>query len=251
MNEEEKILIARINDLYRLCEKHASAKFSPFLNESEAALIKDNAINQNGFNSAFFGGFDEAERSMLGIFPEWQEAENRDFPIAVLKIDKGYNKELSHRDYLGTILSLGIDRSKVGDILVSESGAYVFVSEDIADYLIFNIKKIANCGVKLKRVDLQSEELPRRSYEEINAVAASSRLDAVLAAALKLSRKESSLCINSGKVSVNHRQVQDISYSLKEGDLLSVRGFGRIIIETFGENTRSGRVHIVLKKYVR
>lgn len=251
MNEEEKILIARIKDLYRLCERDASAKFSPFLNESEIALIKAEALNQNGFNTAFYGGFDDAQRCMFGIFPEWQEAKPEDFPVTALKIDKGYKKELSHRDYLGTFLSLGIDRSKFGDILVSENGAYAFVSEDIADYLIFNIKKISNCGVKLKRVDLKNEELPKQSYEEINAVAASPRIDAVLSAALKFSRKESAMCINSGKVNVNHRLVQDISYSLKEGDLLSVRGFGRIIIENFGENTRSGRIHVVLKKYVR
>lgn len=247
--DEKKELISRINDLYKLCEKHASAKFSHFLNENEIVIIKDNAINQNGFNVRFFGGYSDFERCMFGIFPEWQEPETEAFPIIVLKFEKSYKKELTHRDYLGTILSLGIDRGKIGDILVYEEGAYAFVSEDIADYLIFNIKKVANCGINIKKTDVNEDILPKRSFEEMNVIVASARLDAILAAALNISRKNAMIYINSGKVRVNHRSVLNVSYVLKENDLISITGFGRVILESFGNNTRSGRMHIVLKKY--
>lgn len=251
MNEEEKLIEAKTEDMFRLCDKYASARFSPFYNEAEAAVVREYVGMRAGCNTCFFGGYSDAERCIFGVFPEWEEASEEAFPIAVLKIESGYERELSHRDYLGTVLSLGIERGKIGDILVKDKYAYIFVMEDIADFVEMNIRKIANCGVKLKRVSLDAEDLPQREYIKINAVAASARLDAVLAAALNISRRESVLYISGGKVSVNHKPITDISFSVKNGDLMSVRGAGRIILEEIGTNTRSGRIHILLKKCVR
>jgi len=250
MNEEEKLLEARTEDQFRLCQKYAAPRFSQFLNEAEIGTVKEFVKGRQDCNWAFFGGNEDNERCIFGVFPEWEEPDNESFPIAILKAQAGFNRELTHRDYLGTVLSLGLERSKVGDILVRDKTAYIFVMEDIADYIIFNLKKIANCGVKIKRVD-KAEKLPEREYKFMNAVAASLRLDAVLASSLKLSRKEASMAVLSGKVSVNHKPITDVSFLLKEGDLMSVRGEGRIILEETGTQTRSGRIHILLKKCVR
>lgn len=250
MDREEKQIAARTEDMFRLCDKYAVPRFSPFYNEAEMETVKA-AAQRAGYNIAFFGGYDDAQRCMLGVFPEWQEADYGEFPIAALRAEKGYSRELSHRDYLGTILSLGIDRAKIGDILVDDEGAYIFAAEDIADYIVMNVKKAANCGIKLKRTAVREEDLPKREYEISEAVAASARLDAVLAAALNISRRESAMYIVSGKVNINHKPVSDTSFSLKEGDLMSIRGAGRIILDEIGANTRSGRIHILLKKCVR
>lgn len=244
---EEKLLIARVNDLFRLCEKNASAKFTNFLNENEQSVIREEfSYNEN---CMFFGGYEEAERCIFGVFPEWET--ERDFPIAILKAESKFSKKLSHRDYLGTILSLGLDRGKVGDILVCDNSAYIFVADEIADYVADNIKKIANCGVKIQKTDISLTELPKREYKEISAVCASLRMDAVLSSAMKLSRREAAMYINSGKVAVNHREITDVSHMLKVGDLLSVRGMGRVILSDVGSLTRGGKIHILLKKYVR
>lgn len=247
MNCDEKIIIARAEDLYMLCEKYAEPKFSGFLNESEQTLIKEHVGSRIGFDTIFSGGYDDSERCMLGIFPEWTE--ERRFPITLLRAEKGYERRLTHRDYLGSILSLGLERSKVGDILVDDDGAYIFCSDDIADYICFNIKKIASCGVKLSKADINSAKLAQHEFKIVSAVAASDRLDAILAAALGISRRESALLINSGKTFVNHREAVNVSASVKEKDLISVRGFGRVILESYGSITGSGRIHVSFKKY--
>ena len=250
MNDDDKLLLARTEDMYRLCDKYSAARFSHFYNEAQADTVF--TISQRvGYNTCFFGGYSDAERRIFGVFPEWQEARHEDFPIAYLQAETKFQKKLTHRDYLGTILSLGIERSKVGDIAVSDSGAYIFVYDDIADYIQNNITKIANCGVKIKRVEKKDVALGEKEYKLISCVAASMRLDAVLAAALNITRRESAMYISSGRVLINHKPCDNLSLELKEGDLLSVRGAGRIILEEKGAKTGSGRIHILLKKCVR
>lgn len=247
MNSEEKLTIAKAEDLYSLCEKYSEPKFSAFLNENEVMLIKERIGNKIGFETVFFGGYSESERVMMGVFPEYETEIS--FPIALLKIEKGYGRSLSHRDYLGSILSLGLERNKIGDILVSDDGAYVFASEEVTDYILMNIKKIASCGVKIKRTDVKSETLPKCEFKTVRTVAASVRLDAMLAAGLNLSRKDASALVKSGKVCVNHKETENCSQSIKEGDLISARGYGRIISESVGNSTGSGRIHVSFKKY--
>ena len=251
MTDEEKLLTAKTEDLFKLCDKYCEPRFSVFLNEAEQGIIHENIGSRIGYNTGFFGGYADSERQFFGVFPEWDEFSEDKFPVAVLSVKKTYKKELTHRDYLGTVLSLGIDRSKTGDILVTDEGAFIFVTEDIADFIEYNLTKIANCGVKVKRTELNNENIPEREYEIHNVVAASQRLDAILAAALNVSRRESGLYINSGKVSVNHKPLENLSCILKEGDLLSVRGVGRIILDGIGTETRSGRIHVTVKKCIR
>lgn len=250
MDKEEKQIAARVEDMFRLCDKYAAPRFSRFFNEAEAVVAEESA-RQMGYNFSFFGGYSDAQRCILGVFPEWCEPEKDEFPIELLRVEKGYAKQLSHRDYLGTILSLGIERGKIGDILTDDGGAYIFVAEDIADYIARNVTKAANCGIKIKKVVPDENILPKREYEFSDVVAASLRLDAVLAAALNVSRRKSAELIVSGRVNINHKAVSDNSFILKKGDLMSVRGFGRIILDDAGGETRSGRIHIQLKKCVR
>ena len=247
MTDEEKLIIAKAEDLYSLCQKYSEPRFSGFLNEREAALVKENAGFRPGFETVFWGGFADSERCMMGVFPEWESEKN--FPITLLKITKGYDRTLTHRDYLGSILSLGLERSKIGDILADSDGAYVFVADDISDYITANIKKIASCGVKIEKAEIDEAKLPQHEFKTVSAVAASDRLDALLAAALGISRRESSLLIKSGKVSVNHKEAAGNSAAVKEGDIISVRGYGRIILDKIGNTTGSGRIHVNFKKY--
>lgn len=241
----DDIFMRKISDVHRLSEKYQAPCFSKFLDGAEQAEIKS-----GGVSGMLFGGYDGAERCMLGAFPSWYEPESDSFPISALFIRKKYKKELSHRDYLGTILSLGIERDNIGDILVTEEGAYVFVTEEMADFIAGGISKVAGCGAEVKKCDLNSVKVPERKFSEINAVAGSLRLDAVLAAMLKVSRNAAKEMLSSGKVSVNHTEESRGDFLLKEGDLLSVRGFGRALLADIGGKTRSDRVHITLKKYI-
>lgn len=249
MNNDEKLLIARCEDLIRQCSRQAIPKFSAFLDGREQRIIDEN-VNFFGYNVRTFGGYDEAERKILGVFPEWAECENDEFPISVLKITSGIGKTLTHRDYLGTLMSQGIDRNKTGDIIVDSDTAYIFVCEDIASYLKENIQKIGNKGVKTEIIPLNDIEIPDRETEEINTVCASLRLDAVVGAVCNISRSKAAELIRAGNVKVDHMECDNVSYTVKENELLSVRGFGRVRFISIQGETRKGRLHITAQKYV-
>lgn len=247
---EDKLLLARTEDLFRLCGKYSSARFSGFLDGGEQAVLCDSFLVPYGYNMKLFGGREGSERKILGAFPEWEEPSEESFPIRVLKIESGIGRELTHRDYLGTLMSLGIERSKTGDIIVDGKTAYVYVCEDIEEYIRTNINKIGNQGVKITSADPKEIAVPEPKMQRISAVCASMRLDAVTGAAAKLSRSAAAALIRASKVSINHRICEDVSAAVKEGDLLSVRGSGRFIVSAVEGETRSGRIHITLLKYV-
>lgn len=250
MEASDKLLISKINDLFRLCEKHSCAKFSPFLDGGQIAVIQDNIVFPYGYNTMFFGGFEEAECKMLGVFPEWEEPSGEEFPIKALKIKGSFSKELTHRDYLGSLLSLGIDRSKLGDIvLCSDNSAICFVCEDICEYIRTNLSKIGNQGVHIEEATAHETGKIKRKYIRMELVCASMRLDAVVGAITKLSRQKAADLVMGEKVKINHRTVKDNSRSVKEGDLLSIRGFGRFTIKAEGSKTRKDRLHISVDKY--
>ncbi|MGN0182526.1 MAG: RNA-binding protein [Candidatus Ornithomonoglobus sp.] len=250
ITNDDKLLIARTEDLFSLCDKYCCARFSDFLDGAEQAVISDNLVFPYGYNTLLYGGFDDAEKKILGVFPEWMEPDKAEFPLTCLKIEGGFTRKLTHRDYLGTIMSLGIAPSRLGDIVVSDGFAYVFLHSDIADYVADNVHKIGNQGVKITVLEDLSGIRVERAYKTIGAICASERLDAVTAAAAGVSRSIASGLIEGGKVKVNHREITKTSEPVKEGDLLSIRGHGRFIVYKFGAETRSSRLHVTFKQYI-
>lgn len=242
----DKLFLSKAEDIILLCDKYAKARFSSFITQEEMQYIKDNIPLGN---SAFFGGYDDAERVIFGAFPEWEEIEKEKFPVSCVKISKNYPKELTHRDYLGSVLGLGIERMKTGDIKIDGNDAYFFVCEDIADFIARNLKKIGSCGVKCSVIGIDELNLPEQEYIFKDTVCASMRLDAVLAGAYNLSRSTSAKIIQGKSVMLNHRECIDTSKDVKEGDLVSVRKYGRFIVESVGRTTSKGRLHITLKFY--
>lgn len=242
---KDELLLRRIGDVCRLCEKYHTPRFSGFLDEREQA-----EVSAAFYGCVMFGGYAGAERKIFGAFPEWCEPDNAEFPIKLLIFTKRYAKDLTHRHFLGTILSLGIDRAKIGDIVIDGDRTYVFVSEDIAEFIINGISKVAGVGVDIEVSDCADNFVPERRFEEISAVCASLRLDAVVASVLKISRSEAKAFITAGKAAVNHAETLNVDDIVKEGDLLSLRGFGRTEISQIGGKTRSDRLHITFKKYL-
>lgn len=244
--DNEKLLIRRISDISALADKYNTPRFSDFLDEAEQAEVKAAYIDNGG---VWFGGYESACRRMIGFFPEWCEMDTDEFPIAAVEIVNKGSKNLTHRDYLGTVMSLGLERKKIGDIAVSPKGAYIFVTKDMAD-LVSGIEKISNCGVRCRIVPLSECVIAEAEFELKNVVAASMRLDAVIGALLKLSRKNAQDLVLGGKCSVNHIVTERTDRVLSEGDVLSVRGFGRAEIASVGSKTRSDRIHITIKKFI-
>ncbi len=244
--DNEKLLLRCILDIREMAERYNTPRFSGFLDETERAAVKANRLD---FGALWYGGYEGASRNMIGFFPDWAEPDLAEFPISAVKFTNKSDRKLSHREYLGTIMSLGIDRRKIGDIAVSDDGACVFASSDIAGY-IAAIDKISRCGVKAEIIPLSECEVAEPEFELLDIVAASMRLDAVVAAVLKLSRKNAADLITSGRCFVNHFEILRTDYGLNEGDLLSLRGFGRVEIVGAEGETRSGRLHIKIKKFI-
>ena len=202
-----------------------------------------------GVSYAFWGGTELAERKILCFYTEQFLIEQ--FPISILQITPSnikFSENLTHRDYLGAILNLGIERCKIGDIMIDEKCAYVFVDTNMKDYISSSLEKVKHTKVKCTETELQFSFEQR--FKEISGSVSSVRLDSVIALAFQASRISMLAMISGGKVFVNGRMLTSNSYRLKEGDIVSVRGKGKFIYQEEKDLTKKGKIKIVLRKYV-
>lgn len=249
MKTEEKLLLAKAEDAVKLSNIKNIPKFLGFLSESEQSCIARSVFCEN---AVFFGGFDDAERKMYGVLPDYIDDKLSAFPITVLKIEYREKDTLSHRDVLGAFMSAGIKRSLVGDILFYGGSALAFINSDIADYLINQITKIKNIGVKIKVVENFSPELtlPVFAKKEIVFTVSSARLDAVLNGLTGCKRSRAEELITDGLVFVNSFEALKSTAKIKVGDKISVRGKGKFVIKSMGNYSKKGREIITADKYI-
>ena len=250
MDAQQTLSVSKAEDLSDLCDTYAKPRFSGFLDGGEQATIFDNVVFPCDYNVLFYGGFPDAEKKIMGVFPQWSEPDTNEFPISCLKVEGGFTRKLTHRDYLGTIMSLGLTSQKLGDIVVNDGFAYVLLHADMAEYVADNLHKIGNQGVTVTKICDLSQIQIERQYKTYGTVCASPRLDAVVAAAVNISRAQSATLINGGKIKVNHREITHTAEPVKEGDLLSIRGHGRFLVHSFDGTTRKNRLHITFKQYI-
>ncbi len=271
--------VSRAAELYR--ESEYAVAVTDFLSPGEKAEIYHELVARigNGISRCFFwGGCRGAERCAAVFLPEWYLPESapvhrmvadtervdafaafletnddlrEQIPIQALKIRGSGFRNLTHRDFMGGILSLGIDRSVVGDIAVtSESEALVIVHEKIAPYLLTELKKIGRDAVKVEKCDLTPAfEIPRQ-YADEPIVVSSPRLDGVVKALTGKSRETAAEMVRSGLVELEYKQTDNVSAEVKEGMILSIRGFGKYVIGHTSGTTKSGRIRISCKKYI-
>lgn len=250
MTKEESLLAKRFIDLSRQAGQKDIVIFSEFLNLNELNIFKQEIPNlYSGFEIS--GGYELSERQMIAFIPDalcyaW------DYPITCLKItpvNKKFAEALTHRDVLGSLMNLGIERSKLGDILVNEEEIYVFCKENIAGYLMEELTRIRHTVVKSEQVRPDSLTIePKKELAE--GIITSNRLDSVIACICKVSRSQASQWIKGGKIFLNNRQTLQATVECKPGELISVRSVGRFrFVDSFGE-TRKGRLKIQYEKYL-
>ena len=244
------LLVKKAEDIVVLSEKHFCLKHTGFLSPAEAAAIREKHISGRESRQEFYGGYDDAERVMFISYPDYYEScPETDF-ISVLLITGRDIASLSHRDYLGSILGLGIKREKIGDILVGSDKTYVFVSADIAKFIADNLTKIGRRGVSVLIRNAGEITVPAKKTENLSGTVQSVRLDSVLSVALKTSRTKVLKLIESENVQVNWKVVSDASFKMKEDDVFSVRGFGRFKLSLINGTTKKGRISITVQKYL-
>ncbi len=241
-NKEEKLFVSRVSDIMRQTKARHCARFSSFMNLREKSLAMNTILQDKSINTVFFGGNSHCERVMLGVSED--EIFEYDFPIT--RLDFEFKGEISHRDVLGAVTGLGIDREKTGDIFVSDGAFCIFVCDDIANFISENL-----CDVGREKVRFISQGLDiefRHSYEERTDTVASARLDNIVAAVANVSRTKATEIISRGNAVVNHLEVTKADFEVEEGDVLSVKGSGRFIVDGLSEFSRKGRIIFKYRK---
>ncbi len=240
-----KLLVARINDLKQISQKSNSPKFIGFLNAEETTAAAKQFNQAEKY--AFFGGYDNAERVMLGVLPEW--CDDPAFPITAVTFTFRPCDKLSHRDFLGALMALGIARETVGDILIKDGKAVVFVSSDISKFVLTQIDKVGNVGVTLSEgCDSPLPEMGKKL--ECSVTVASVRLDCVVAAICNMSRTQASEKIADGLVMINSVCVTKPTLSIRAYDKITIRQKGKYDIVSCDEVSKKGRIILKYNKYV-
>lgn len=236
-------------DLSKQANRKGIVLFSDFLNLNELNIYHQ---SEKFFETKTesFGGVMHAERQMIAFLPDalcyaWR------YPITVLCIRPAYPKfseKLGHRDILGAIMQLGVDRSKIGDILICEDVYYLICEEGIAAYFIEHLDKIRHTVVKLEKCEPDALCI-RHEFEEKSGILTSNRLDAVIACVYKLSRSQSLELFRQEKIFVNGKLTTNVTYACRKEDIVSVRGYGRFIYDDTCGETNKGRLRFKYRLY--
>jgi RNA-binding protein YlmH len=264
-DESYELLAARVGDLLHRAEG-GSVAVLPFLNPRDVRRA-ERALSEYGARGQawFWGGYPGAERACLVLLPDYLVAclpngrvtEEDDGALAELLAEEiaeavravrvqgsGY-RVLSHRDYLGSILGLGLERDALGDVAVqNEHEAVVFCSHRIAAFLIGNLEKVASDTVRCKPYTVGEGFTDGRRYRPISDTVASARLDCVVAALTNLSRDDAQRLIRTGLVEVDFEPEERVDTHLTPPTTLSVRGYGRFVLRAFDGETRKGRLRL-------
>ena len=274
-----KDVAARAAELWRASEYRVAV--TDFLSPGEKLEVYTELCARigNGIRRCFFwGGCRGTERGAAVFLPEWAMPEDaphhampldeertgffagylhdnpaiaEEIPVVPLRICGSGFRELAHRDFMGGILSLGVDRAVIGDIAVlSGSDALVFAAERIAPFLETELTRIGRDAVKCERTPVDPAFLVPRRFEEIPVTVASLRLDGLVKALTGQSRENAAEMVRQGLVELNYRETDEGSRPVAEGDVLSVRGYGKYIIGASAGSTKSGRIRLTCRKYL-
>lgn len=248
--DDPTITLRHLADLYRRAEKQNTYQYSGFLTPAEQDAFRKN-LPKGSLPFSFAGGFPEAERRILVCGGEEAFGYPPEPSLAVLSIapaGEKFAEELTHRDFLGALMNLGIERSQLGDIVVREKTAYLVCLEPVSGFIRDNLTRVRHTAVRVSREEGPVPALePQLSPLELNV--ASERLDAVVATFCGLARGKADQLFAAEKVFVNGIPAADRSRPLKEGDRFSVRGFGKAIYDGIGRETKKGRYYVRLRKY--
>ncbi len=269
MEEKSKDFLAgRVRDLATRAYMNNFVTHTDFLSVSEIAMfhqimasegVPSNVHEYCGAKYVVYGGFEDAERAMICFLPEYMDEET--FLLAekaeatvlscvkVQPVNRKFADELNHRDYLGSLMNLGIERDQIGDILTGDDVAYVFATFEIAQMICKELIRIRHTSVKCEVVNSSECDI-RPKFEEISGSVASERIDAILAFVYHLSRSEAQKLIESESVFIDGRVAYSGGYDLKDGARVSVRGHGKFIYLGTTNTTRKGRLFVKVNKFI-
>ena len=251
MTDEDILVKKRLSELIRKSESGGYFTFTNFLGLSEQSLFSE-ILSGNRVAYTAFGGADGAERVILRFGSPEELGYEEDFPIKTLKIEPKSQKfadKLSHRDFLGSLMNLGIEREMLGDIVIINNVGYLFAKEEICEYICSSLTKIKHTDVKVSTADsFPDGELYKTEMRKIQL--SSERLDAVIAKTFSLSRDDAQSLFKQRLVFVNGRCIESTSYTPKSGEVISARGHGRLIYRGYDSTSKKGKLNVSVELYV-
>lgn len=262
IKDENKILIAKLLDKIQFVSEKNKIQTTDFLDGYEQKIVSE-ILKQTGTKMAtFFGGYKEAERKMLFLFPEkfkgliedltlFQKVMAQEIKVIEIYLPNNLKGVYHHRDYLSGLMKLGIKREKVGDILVREGGADILVQEDILDYLLMSLPELT----RFQKAEIFSKEISELEVvpirlEKIIILVPQLRLDVVISELLHTSRTKANEVISQERVLVNYEIKTKNATILQTGDLLTIRGKGKFKIGEVISQTAKGKLRVEVEKYV-
>lgn len=251
MQKEEQLLVKRLCELSKTAYHRNIVTYSDFLNLNEQNILHSLPKDQLHTRYETFGGYELSERQMVAFIPDALYCEIK-YPMSILRIaplQSKFGEELTHRDYLGAILNLGIDRSRVGDILVEGKEATLFLSAALSEFLREELTRVRHTSVMVTETSLEDYAYTP-CYEEVTGTVASVRLDSLLSLAFNSSRSKLTGLIEGGKVFVNGKLTISNSYQPKEEDVISVRGMGKFRYIGIQSQTKKNRFYVLIYKYI-
>ena len=248
-DDETKNTVKKIQNKALYVNKNHITAITEFINPYTAKLSIP-VIQNYDIEFEIFPSYENCERKVFILYPQYSEIDVNEFISGIRITNKSIFKKLSHKDYLGALMSLGIERSKTGDIYVYDDYGDIVIHSDITDYIIYNLDKIGHNKIQAEKISLSRVSFKEQEHEILNIISSSMRVDNIVKHLTKPSREKASIIIRSGNVKLNHVLEEKASTELMEGDLLSISRTGRFKIYKIYGRTKSGRLKIQIKHYV-
>lgn len=244
-DDDDALLRKRLTELAQRADRLGYATFSEFLTPVQVQWAHA-AAKEAGVGVSLSGGYEDAERQMARFLPEdsWEEP----YPICALQMTWPHQSAPTHRDFLGSVMGLGIRRGLVGDIVVEKEQAYLFAETAMSQHIASTLTSAGRIHLQVQLM----EELPTPQPpegREVRDTVSSPRLDAVVASGFSISRAKAAALINAGHVKLRHMPCIRTDAHVSEGDAISVRGLGRLKLCEIGQQTRKGRYPLNMLRF--
>ena len=246
---EERLLLSRVWDKCEQCRTRNIPTATGFLSPQEQTAAQ-HLLNALGCREGYvlWGGYDGAERRRLVFLPDWLETP--DDQVAAVRAACRSGGDLTHRDFLGSLMALGLTREKIGDILVEKGGCQVLLDPSMTDFLLQNWDSAGREKLTVTPLPLSALAVPHAAVKELRDTVSSLRLDALVSVGFRMARGKAAELISSGKVQVNWVDCAKSDRLLAEGDTVSARGFGKFRLTEVGGLTKKGRIAVTVRQYL-
>lgn len=249
--KEDRILTASAEDRMNQCEDQYMVTRTDFLDSHQRRLVEE-MIRQTPHSCriVFYGGYDECERSFCAFLPDYASPDDCADELAVVRVTVSEaGRKLTHRDYLGSLLGLGIKREKTGDILTRDSGADIIILKELADFIELNYTHAGRTPLKVEILPLSELSVPEAVFAVKTDTVASMRLDGIVSSVFGISRSRAAEAVRKGIVFVNSAECLKPDREVEEGDKIVLRGKGKAYLSSIGGMSRKGRIYVEYRVY--